>query len=205
MTIVCKNTSQCHFIFLFGFCLCGWWNGLHRPVLSYANSYIYNMGTSLSFRYVRETLLKLKRPFLLAALFPIICWMLALGVMGASSHFFRCVRNTFLMASVRGNKNYDLAIVSGLLRMSGRIHRQSLASTHPMLQAWVSMCNFRYVPWKRHWHHHSSPTTSQITKTPERFFHSACLSLSPTIFPFFPSLFSTLWSTLCLGAVLFHR
>lgn len=54
---------------------------------------------------------------------------------GASALFFRCVRNTFLMASVRGNKNYDLPIVSGRLRMSGRIHGQSLASTRPMLQA----------------------------------------------------------------------
>lgn len=114
--------------------------------------------------------------------------MQALGVMGASSHFFRCVRNTFLMASVRGNKNYDRAIVSGLLRMSGRIHGQSLASTHPMLQAWVSMCNFRYVLWKRHWHHHSSPTTSQITKN-ARVLRSLCLFVSFSHhFPILPLL-----------------
>lgn len=96
---------------------------------------------------------------------------------GASALFFRCVRNTFLMASVRENKNYDLPIVSGRLRMSGRIHGQSLASTRPMLQAWVSTCNFRYVLRKRHWHHHSSPTTSQITKCQSASF-TRCLFVS---------------------------
>lgn len=123
---------------------------------------------------------------------------------GARALFFRCVRNTFLMASVRGNKNYDLPIVSGLLRMSGRIHGQSLASTRPMLQAWVSTCNFRYVLRKRHWHHHSSPTTSQIMKCQSASF-TLCLFVSFSHHcPILPLLFSTLWSTLRSGAVPFH-
>lgn len=43
-------------------------------------------------------------------------------VMRDSALFFRCVGNTFLMAPVRGNKNYDLPVVSGRLRMFGGIH-----------------------------------------------------------------------------------
>lgn len=165
MAIVCKNTSQYHFIFLCYFCLCSCWNGFLNPVLSYANWY---------FPQVWEPLWLL--PFLLAR-FALLFVVASARCYGASALFFRCVRNTFLMASVRGNKNYDLPIVSGRLRMSGRIHGQSLASTRPMLQAWVSTCNFRYVLRKRHWHHHSSPTTSQITKCQSASF-TRCLFVS---------------------------
>lgn len=105
--------------------------------------------------------------------------------MRASVLFFRCVGNTFPMAPVRGNKNYDLPVVSGRLRMSGRIHRQSLASTRPVLRAWVSTCNFGFVLRKRHWRHPSSPTTSQIT---EHKSASARVSLSLALFANLPLL-----------------
>lgn len=89
------------------------------------------------------------------------------------------------MAPVRGNRKYDLPAVSGRLRMSGRLHRQSLASTRPVLRAWISTCNFRFVLRKRHWHHPSSPTTSQIT---EHQSGSAHISPSLTFVPKLPLL-----------------